>query len=651
MKKIIYSPLTKALAVLIYAALSAFAAGNMAKLAADIDYYQLFTPTAGGDYRLISDLRSVSYQIVNAIENEYVQDINIDSEKYSYRIIVPSQGIDTGNRDSLRIYDNEFGLTLCSSGNPDETEYMSTLSGFWFDVDDIIIPECSFTICYTDEYFAVYESERTDARIRFYSTVRVFAGAVILLLLAAVYLCFICGRRAEDDKVHLLLLDRVFPEIQLFLGGAAGFAAAAVTLILLDELYTSSIDVFNTVRELFCIIAAAGAAVVMLIVLTVLLSIVRIAKNRTLIKSSLIALVLKTVWKWAGKVFRFIFRILRRIRNGIITLRNSIITYKTVRFAALYASLLTAIAFMFGFFRSGNALVLIIILWGVALLQLTRAARDIEKVSAAVRAIQSGDTEYKIEISERDYFRELEENVNSIGDGISAAVQKNISAERMKTELITNVSHDLKTPLTSIISYADLLCDTELSPPEANDYAEIIRKKSERLKNLTSDLFDISKAQSGNENIVRERIDLSLLVSQSLGESDSVIENAGLIPVVSIEKEQFIIADGNKLSRVFENLTVNIAKYAQKGTRVFITVTDIGGRVKAEFKNTSAEPLNFDTSEITERFVRGDSSRSTEGSGLGLAIAKSYTELCGGTFTIETDGDLFKAIVCFDKSV
>ena len=216
----------------------------------------------------------------------------------------------------------------------------------------------------------------------------------------------------------------------------------------------------------------------------------------------------------------------------------------------------------------------------------------------------------------------------------------------MRNELITNVSHDLKTPLTSIINYADLLTELDLSPKEANDYAKIVRQKGERLKKLTQDLFDISKAESGSETVEAERLDMALLLRQSLAELGSEIEKSGLSFVTDIpEGEVPVTGDGKKLSRVFENLLVNALKYSMTGTRVYVSLRAGEGRAVAEIKNISAEPMNFAPSEITERFVRGDRSRSTEGSGLGLAIARSYTELCGGRLDISVDGDLFKAEV------
>jgi signal transduction histidine kinase len=179
------------------------------------------------------------------------------------------------------------------------------------------------------------------------------------------------------------------------------------------------------------------------------------------------------------------------------------------------------------------------------------------------------------------------------------------------------------------------------------DYVSVISKKSDRLKKLTQDLFDISKAQSGNETTALEKLNVSLLISQTIGEHDNEITCSTLTFCVDAPKEIYVSADGRKMSRVFDNLISNILKYSMKNTRVFITALEKDGNVEIEFKNISAYPLEFNVEEITQRFVRGDKSRSTEGNGLGLAIAKSYTEICNGSLEIATDGDMFKAIIKF----
>ena len=217
----------------------------------------------------------------------------------------------------------------------------------------------------------------------------------------------------------------------------------------------------------------------------------------------------------------------------------------------------------------------------------------------------------------------------------------------MKTELITNVSHDLKTPLTSIINYIDLLKRENIEPESARDYVNILDKKSQRLKVLIEDLFEASKAASGAMELNISKLDIGQLLRQALGENDERFNEKQLEVKLNIPDEKiFINGDGKRLYRVFENLISNAVKYSLSNTRVYIDMSkNEENEVTIVMKNISAYELNFDVNEITNRFKRGDSSRSTDGSGLGLAIAKSIVELHGGKFNIEIDGDLFKSII------
>ncbi len=275
--------------------------------------------------------------------------------------------------------------------------------------------------------------------------------------------------------------------------------------------------------------------------------------------------------------------------------------------------------------------------------------REFRTFADGVRRIQQGEPGFQIEIQKDRHLQALAGDINSISSGLQASVDRQLRAERMKTELITNVSHDLKTPLTSIINYAGLLAKEHLQPDFANDYVKIISQKSEKLKDLTNDLFEISKAQSGNIDIHPERLELGELLQQSMAELSDRIAASSLDFRVSCPAGGcHIMADGRKLSRVVENLLGNILKYAMENSRVYIDIKQQDGKCVMEFKNISSYEMNFDAEEIMERFTRGDQSRTTQGNGLGLAIAKSYVEACGGQFRIVVDGDLFKAVLLFD---
>lgn len=264
--------------------------------------------------------------------------------------------------------------------------------------------------------------------------------------------------------------------------------------------------------------------------------------------------------------------------------------------------------------------------------------------------IKEGKMSSEFEIEKSSDLYPLANNLTTIRSGIKTAVENQIQSERMKVELITNVSHDLKTPLTSIINYVDLLKKEELQPEYANDYVNILEKKATRLKTLVQDLFDVSKANSGDIQVDIECLDVGELLQQTLAEMDERIAASELEFRVRLPEEKlFIDADGNKLFRVFENLIVNTLKYAMPSTRVYVECYADEGKVYITFKNVSSYEMHFTGSEIVQRFVRGDESRGTEGSGLGLAIAKSFLSIQGGRLRVDVDGDMFKAIVIFDQ--
>jgi signal transduction histidine kinase len=246
------------------------------------------------------------------------------------------------------------------------------------------------------------------------------------------------------------------------------------------------------------------------------------------------------------------------------------------------------------------------------------------------------------------------ERLNSINEGVQIAVADQMRSERMKTELITNVSHDIKTPLTSIINYVDLL-SKEMGKDEPDDektkeYLEVLGRQSNRLKKLIQDLIDASKATTGNIEMDIDKVNVSMLINQALGEFEDKLNNASLTVVKhGLDESAFAQADGRYLWRVFDNLLINICKYSQEKTRVYLDVEAADDVVNISFKNISKEELNVSPEELMERFTRGDSSRNTEGSGLGLSIASSLVNMMGGSMKIDIDGDLFKVNVELKK--
>ena len=265
--------------------------------------------------------------------------------------------------------------------------------------------------------------------------------------------------------------------------------------------------------------------------------------------------------------------------------------------------------------------------------------------------IKNGDIHHKLQLIGEDNFTTLADDINNIRDGLDKAIDSQLKSERMKSELITNVSHDLKTPLTSIINYVELIKKEEnITPEYLKDYINVLDSKSKRLKVLIEDLFEASKASSGNIELNMEKIDITQLLRQSIGELEEKLSEANLDLKINVPEDKvYVRADGRRLYRVLENLLSNISKYSLPNTRVYIDITEVEGRVKLIMKNISSYELNFDPEEIMERFKRADDSRNTEGSGLGLAIARDLVKLQGGEFAIDIDGDLFKSIIEFDS--
>ena len=283
---------------------------------------------------------------------------------------------------------------------------------------------------------------------------------------------------------------------------------------------------------------------------------------------------------------------------------------------------------------------------------MARAVLQLERLFESGKKLAEGDLDYQIDTRNMKWkFKQHAQDLNHIRLGISRAVENQMKSERMKTELITNVSHDIKTPLTSIINYVDLLKKEELNNKMALEYIEVLDRQSKRLKKMTEDLVEASKASSGSIPVVFERIDIVEFIDQAIGEYTEIFQTKGLKVIVnSSDAALYVPADGKLLWRVFDNLFTNINKYAQVDTRIYVDINQRNDKIMVAIKNISSEPLNISADELLERFVRGDSSRTTEGSGLGLSITRSLLELQKAQFTLDIDGDMFKALITFDKA-
>lgn len=277
-------------------------------------------------------------------------------------------------------------------------------------------------------------------------------------------------------------------------------------------------------------------------------------------------------------------------------------------------------------------------------------ARDLKEIMTGIKNIKEGNLDHVITSKSRGVYKNLASDLNTVTDGLKVAVQNELTSERMRTELISNVSHDIRTPLTSIITYVDLIKRTD-DPDKIKEYFEIIDQKSQRLKNLTDDLFEASKVSSGSIVVQLEAIDLQFLLSQCLGELSEQMEESTLEFVINYHhKHKYALVDGNLMFRVIENLMGNIFKYSLPRSRVYINIEEDDDHLMLVFKNISAYPLDVEPHELFERFKRGDDSRTTEGSGLGLSITEKLIGLQEGLPEVQIDGDLFKMIIKLKKA-
>ncbi len=461
-------------------------------------------------------------------------------------------------------------------------------------------------------------------------------AGLIVFLIGLCYLLYAAGRRPGIDGVHLLSIDRLYLDI----GCCIIIAIEAFCIYLLTDLGRNT---YLTNPVLFYILGS------LLIVSGTIPALIYFAmaakrfKRREFLRSNLLY-----------TIPAFIFRYLRK---RWLSLKSLLSAGQPNRKAALlfiaYASATTLsviITIVLGIASKGPGLLfgipVIIGINYIALMYTLKRVHALKEITAVVHRIRSGDFTGRILPSGGVEMSLLAENINHVADGLQAAVQNELKSERMKAELVTNVSHDLKTPLTSIITYVDLLKTEGFQSENAPKYLEVLEQKSNRLKTLTEDLFEAAKAASGNIAVNLEMLDAGALLQQGMGELTDRIHSSGLDFKMNIPEEKLLVkADGRLLWRVIENLLSNVFKYALPGSRVYIDITHTGSQVNIILKNISAYELNISADELTERFKRGDQSRHSEGSGLGLSIAKSLTELQGGTFHIDIDGDLFKATV------
>ena len=463
------------------------------------------------------------------------------------------------------------------------------------------------------------------------------AGAIfgsVLWLIGMVWLTVTAGRRPEDEEIHLNGFDRWYTEIAA--GTVIGIWLAG-TIISGTLIANSSLGYSHVVVTVIVICLICGTDT-MAWFLIGYLSLVRRIKAGTLWKNSLIRKVLKWIGKCSGKLADFARAFSRNTAEKIKVL--------LVGGAFLFLQFLIIGCVFSG---AGVFLLALMAVDVAVMIFAIRKADGLDLIMDGLKKISDGELQYKIKTDTLTGKQKvMAEYINNIGSGLDAAVENSLKKERMQTELITNVSHDLKTPLTSIINYVDLMKRENPTDPKIQEYLRILDEKSQRLKVLTEDVVEASKASTGNIKLEMNDIDFVEMVQQVIGEFEEKFKEKNLTMMVHFTDEPSIIyADGQRMWRVLENVFGNVVKYAMEGTRVYAEISNRNKKVTFSLKNISAQPLNISADELTERFIRGDVARNTEGSGLGLSIAKSLTELQGGEFKLYLDGDLFKVMITF----
>lgn len=577
----------------------------------------LIEKTVGGETQYYSNLpenNSYRKRILQMMDDE----ANVTTEKFIYYSLADMDYMTNTTieaetvRQMLQSYDYAY---------PESVR-------IWIDVDGSYPAQDAFT-----------QGARYLPNLWLWVTAAFLAGILYLIL-------FVCqtvmtGRVFDENgekRIRLTAFDRVPTEggVLIAIGSVLLVLWMAVVLTALADIDPTDIDFYREAvhKDWFKAVIFIGVFAADALFTFFFYSLVRRVKARTLWKNSWLCRLVQRLTKFAWKVYD----------NGGIVLRTWV-PY-SIFLAANLVLLLLAV-------EIGNVL-LILFAGAIDLIVgilLYKDAKERQGIVEGIETITGGQVEHQIDTEElHGDNRTLANSVNSIGKGIKEAVEISMKDERMKADLITNVSHDIKTPLTSIINYVDLIKREQVDNEKVQNYIRVLDEKSQRLKQLTDDLVEASKITSGNISLHFERINLTELMNQTIGEFSEKFEQKNLVTVMNVNTRNVVIeADSRRIWRVMENLFNNIYKYAMPGTRVYVTMDQAGEaqRVQVSIKNISENYLNCKPEELTERFIRGDESRTTEGSGLGLSIAKNLTLAQKGSFEIELDGDLFKVFLTF----
>ena len=525
---------------------------------------------------------------------------------------------------------------VISGGDDGETPLLSVnmpedpafINDYWFQNDDgtaVVTIALPAELTVEDDFYAawsLYQRLLPQKNTLFFCAVL----GVVLTAAAVIFLCCAAGHRRGREDVLPNYLDRMPFDLWLVLAVFGGMGCIAP----LTDWYAWQEPILWGALWTVCLLG------LFLLLLATLLTFATRVKLGNWWRNTIVYKTLRLLWR----MVRGLWHMLAETAHALP------LVWKTALLFCGFALLQGLLAIESAY--SGDGFLLLLALDICALFFLCRVTLSLKKLREGGARLSAGDAEFRVDTAKMPRaLREHGEDLNALGGGIAIAVERQLKSERMKTELITNVSHDIKTPLTSILNYVDLL-QKDPTPEQRTEYLAVLDRQAKRLKKLTEDLVEASKAATGSLQVALERTDLGELLRQAAGEYEERLEKNDLTPVLTLPETPLpILADGRLLWRVIDNLLSNACKYAQPGTRVYLDARQVADRAVLSVRNISRQQLNIDPEELMERFVRGDSARNTEGSGLGLNIARSLAELQRGTLELTIDGDLFKATAAF----
>ena len=466
--------------------------------------------------------------------------------------------------------------------------------------------------------YQAFESRRLNAP----RAVMAAAVGAILMIIGTVYLVITAGKTSKNSEVTLIAVDYVFNDISTLIFLAVAYVSYILARRMIESIYYMNGEWLIMLKGFICLLFMIDVVVL----INYLTCMSRQIKKRRLFSNTVVGYFIRWVASFFKESTFRIWIILCLIMYAVINCLLMFVACKS------YSSI---------------PIIILIIFDLAGIFFAARALTSIKKIMVAVKETSEGNFDKKVNPDEiSPALKNFATDVSNMQNGLKQAVGRAVKGEKMKTELITNVSHDLKTPLTSIITYVDLLKTEELNNEKAENYVAILDEKTNRLKQLIEDLVEASKASSGNLAVTKNKINLRELIEQALGEFEERIEKSDLEFKINATEDVYIYADGRHMWRIAENLITNALKYAMPKTRVFIDIFSTERDGVLTIKNVSAIPIdNVDLKSLTERFVRGDASRTTEGAGLGLSITQSLSEIQDGRLEITADGDVFKATV------